>query len=106
MADAGTTGRNSTLVSALLMVLLVVAIAAIAVFLILNPAILESLVLIALVAVVVIVIVAAMIFLLATILALPYYAAKGETFQTGASYDLDDVKPVREKDSEEKDDST
>jgi hypothetical protein len=104
MAQAGMTGRNSTLGSALLMVLLVAAIAAIAAFLFFNPGILENLLLVLVIAVVAIAAVAGIIYLAMAILALPYYAAKGESYQTNASYDLDDVKPVKEKDSKKKDD--
>lgn len=104
MAYAGKTGKNSTLGSALLLVLLAAAIAAIAAFLILNPDVLGNLILIAAVIAAVFVIAAVMIYIAMAILALPYYAAKGESYQTEASYDLDDVKAVREKDSEKDED--
>jgi len=102
MAYAGNTGRNSTLGSALGILLLAALIVAIAVFVATNPTILESLVYLAFIAAAVFVMIVVIVYLAAVLLALPYYAAKGETYQTGASYDLDDVEPVKEKDSREK----
>ncbi|MDR3074473.1 MAG: hypothetical protein LBU30_00340 [Candidatus Methanoplasma sp.] len=104
MAYAGKTGRNSTLGSALAILLLVAVIVVTAVYVALNPGILESLAHLALVVIVILIIAAVIIYLAVAILAVPYYAAKGEEYQTDASYDLDDVEPVREKDSEKKDD--
>jgi hypothetical protein len=104
MADAGSIKKNSTLGSALLLLLLGAAIAAIVIFLLLNPEIITSLIAIAVIAVIIIVIAIVMIYVIMAILALPYYAAKGESYQTNASYDLDDVEPVKEKDSREEED--
>ena len=104
MAYAGKTGLNSTLGSALAILLLVAVIVVTAVYVALNPGILESLAHLALVVIVILIIAAVIIYLAVAILAVPYYAAKGEEYQTDASYDLDDVEPVREKDSEKKDD--
>jgi len=101
MAYAGETKKNSTLVSALLILLFAVLIAAVAVFLFFNPWILGELMLIAAIVAGVIVIGAVIVYIIMAILALPYYAAKGESYQTDASYDLDDVEAVREKSSEE-----
>jgi hypothetical protein len=103
MANPGKIEKKSTIGSALLLLLLVVAITAIAVLLLLNPDVLGNLIIVILVAAVVIVIIVAIVFVLMAILALPYYVAKGETHQTSASYDLDDVEPVKEKDSRKKD---
>ncbi|MCL2296388.1 MAG: hypothetical protein FWC29_04835 [Methanomassiliicoccaceae archaeon] len=104
MAYAGRTGRNSTIRSAIAILLLAVAIVSICIFVAFNPVILESLAHIALIVVAVIVATAAIIYIAAAVLALPYYAAKGEEYQTDSSYDLDDVKSVKEKDSQNKDD--
>ncbi|MDR1955186.1 MAG: hypothetical protein LBP82_04475 [Candidatus Methanoplasma sp.] len=100
MANAGNTGRNSTLGPALMLVLLVAAIAAIAVYVALNPWILENILYIVFIAALAFVVIVGVIYAAMVILAVPYYAAKGESYQTDASYDLDDVKPVKEKDSE------
>ena len=45
--------------------------------------------------------IAAIIFVCMVVLAVPMYVAKGEEYQTGISYDLDDVKPVKETSSDE-----
>jgi flagellar basal body-associated protein FliL len=103
MTGTGNTKKKSTLGPALLLLLLVVAAAVLVIYVALHPEILENVIFIGLIVVVAIVAIAAMIALLAAILAVPYYAAKGESYQTGASYDLDDVKPVKEKDSREED---
>jgi hypothetical protein len=103
MAYAGKMGKNSTLGSALLLLLLAVVAIIIAVFLILNIDTLENLAVIFIIVVIVIVIAVIMIYIIMAILALPYYAAKGETYQTDRSYNLDDVRPVKEKDSEKDD---
>jgi len=103
MAYAGNVKRNSTLGSALILLLLVAVIVAAIVWLALNPDILDDLLHIAIVAAVIIVAAVAIVYLVMIILAVPYYAAKGERYQTDASYDLDDVKSVKEADSEKKD---
>ena len=103
MAYAGNVRRNSTLGSALIILLLVAVIAAAIIWLALNPEILDDLLYIAIIAAVVIIAAIAIVYLVMIILAIPYYAAKGEGYQTDASYDLDDVKPVKEADSEKKD---
>jgi cytochrome b subunit of formate dehydrogenase len=52
-----------------------------------------------------IVVIAVLLYIAIAVLAIPYYAAKGETTQTNASYDIRDVKSVQEKklDDEDKD---
>ena len=100
MADAGKMGRNSTTGSALMILLLIVAIAAIGVFLAMNPGILENILWAVVIVAIIIVAAIAIIYFVMAILALPYYAMKGEEYQVDATYDLDDVKPVKEKDSE------
>lgn len=105
MADAGKVGRNSTTKSAIALVLLVIAIIAIAavvIYALTNKDILEDIVNILVMAAIVIVAVIIIAYVIIAILAVPYYAVKGESYQTDASYDLDDVESVKEKDSEEK----
>ncbi len=104
MADAGKMGRNSTLGSALILVLLVAIVVAIVAYVALNPGILESLLYIVIIAAVVIVAVIVIIYVIMAILAVPYYAMKGEEYQTDATYDLDDVESVKEKDSRDEKD--
>lgn len=102
MNDAGPTGRNSTSKSAAVILLLVVIVIALIMYLALNPELLENLAYLVIAAVIVIAVAAVIIYLVVMILAVPYYAMKGETYQTGADYDLDDVKSVKETDSEKK----
>ena len=87
--------------SALMMVLVVAIIAAAAAALFLIPGALESLAIVIAVILIAIVAIAAVVFLCMVILAVPMYVAKGEEYQTGISYDLDDVESVKEKNSEE-----
>lgn len=102
MADAGKVGRNSTTGSALILVLLVAIIIAIIAYVALNPEILESLLYIAIIVIVAIIVIAVIIYVVMAILAVPYYAMKGEEYQTDATYDLDDVESVKETDSRDK----
>ncbi|MDR1691050.1 MAG: hypothetical protein LBR42_04305, partial [Candidatus Methanoplasma sp.] len=82
MAYAGRTGRNSMLGSAIGIVLLAAAIVVLVVFVALNPHIIENLAYIALIVIAAIVIIAVIVYLAMAILALPYYVAKGEEYQT------------------------
>lgn len=102
MANAGKIGRKSTIGSALAILVLVVLIIGIVAYLFVNPDVVGNILALAL-AILVIVVIAIIVFaLVMALLAVPYYAAKGEEFQTDASYDLDDVKSVKEADSEHK----
>lgn len=95
------TVRVGTGKSALMMVLIVVVIAAAIAALFLIPGVLESLVWILIIIGIAIAAIAAIIFVCMVVLAVPMYVAKGEEYQTDISYDLDDVKPVKETSSEE-----
>ena len=88
--------------SALMMVLVAVIIIAALAALFLIPGALESVMIIIAVIAIAVLAIAAVIFLCMVVLAVPMYAAKGEEYQTGISYDLDDVKSVKETSSEEK----
>ena len=103
MAYAGNVKRNSTFGSALILLLLVATIVAVIIWLALNPDILDDLLHIAIIAAVIVIAAIAIVYLVMIVLAIPYYAAKGEKYQTNASYDLDDVKSVKETDSEKRD---
>ena len=95
------TVRVGTGKSALMMVLIVAVIAAAIAALFLIPGVLESLVWILIIIGIAIAAIAAIIFVCMVVLAVPMYVAKGEEYQTDISYDLDDVKPVKETSSEE-----
>lgn len=88
--------------SALMLVLIIAVIIAAAAAIVLIPGVLENLAWVALIVMVAIAVIAAVIWLCMIVLAIPMYAMKGEQYQTGISYDLDDVKPVKETSSEEK----
>ncbi|MDR0888030.1 MAG: hypothetical protein LBM39_02455 [Candidatus Methanoplasma sp.] len=94
--------KKSTLGSALGILALAIVIVAIIVAVALNSWIWEDLLYLAVVIIVIIVLIVVIIAIAAAVLALPYYAAKGEQYQTDASYDLDDVESVKETDSREK----
>jgi len=74
----------------------IAAIAAVAVYIILSPEILKDIVWLLILAIVAIAAVVLVIFAAMFILAIPFYIFKGEQYQDGVSYDLKDVKPVRE----------
>jgi len=96
------TGRNSTLGSALAILVLALIIIAVIAYIVMNPDILKSLAYLVIAVIAIIIVIVVIVYLAAAFLALPYYAAKGETYQTGKAYDLDDIEPVKEKDSREK----
>ena len=58
------------------------------------PDLLVSIIWIVLIIIVALVVIGLLIALIAAVIAVPVYAAKGEQVQKGASYSLDDVKPV------------
>ena len=93
--------RKGTGKSAIGIGLIVAIIVIAAVGLFLNPWILKDLAILLIYIVVVVIVVAVVFYLAVAVLAVPFYAAKGEMYQTQASYDLDDVKAVKEKNSDE-----
>lgn len=95
------TERKGTGGSALMFVLVglaFVVLAALIVYAVLNiDGLLENLALIALVVFAALAIIIVIVYLLMAVLALPYYATKGETYQVNVDYDLDDVESVKER---------
>jgi membrane protein implicated in regulation of membrane protease activity len=89
--------RKSTLWSGIGMLLVILGLVALAVFLILNPDILLSIGYVLIVLALVIVAVAVIAILAMSLLAIPFYISRGESRQTDMSYDLSDIKPVKEK---------
>ena len=87
--------------SALMLVLIAVVIIAAAAAIVAIPGVLESMVLVLIIICVAFAVIAVIIWLCMIVLAIPMYA-RGEQYQTGISYDLSDVKPVKETSSEEK----
>jgi len=105
MANSGNTEKRSVHRSALLLLFLAIAVVVMMVFVAFNLDLLGNLIAIAAIVIVAIVVIVIMTYVAMALLALPYYAAKGETYQTDVPYDLDDVKAVKEKDSEQKEGS-
>lgn len=82
-------------------VMIVVIIAAL-VYALSQPGVLESVVNIVIIAVIVIAAIVIIGYVVMAIIAIPMYAYKGEQYQEGVDYNLDDVKSVKETSSEDK----
>ncbi|MBE6523421.1 MAG: hypothetical protein E7Z65_00905 [Thermoplasmata archaeon] len=105
MADATNMKTASTTKSGLGILLLVVAAVAIIgliVWALTNPDILQTTVNVIIVIGIAILVIVLIISGLMLILAVPYYMKKGEQYQDGVDYSIDDVKPVKESSSEDK----
>ena len=105
MADATNMKTASTTKSGLGILLLVVAAVAIIgliVWALTNPDILKTTVNVIIVIGIAILVIVLIISGLMLILAVPYYMKKGEQYQDGVDYSIDDVKPVKESSSEDK----
>ena len=95
------TVKVSTGKSALMMVLVILVIGAAIAALCMIPDIWDDIVMVLTVILIAIAIIVAILFIFMAVLALPMYVAKGEQYQTGISYGIDDVESVKEKSSEE-----
>jgi len=108
MTDAGPMGRNKTTGSAVGILALILVIVAIVIgftwYIWKNPEILEDLARFLIILAGLIIIIVIIAYIIIAVLAVPYYALKGESYQTGATYDLNDVKSVKEKTSDSKKD--
>ncbi len=105
MADATNMKTASTTKSGLGILLLVVAAVAIIgliAWALTNPDILQTTVNVIIVIGIAILVIVLIISGLMLILAVPYYMKKGEQYQDGVDYSIDDVKPVKESSSEDK----
>lgn len=105
MADATNMKTASTTKSGLGILLLVVAAVAIIgliAWALTNPDILQTTVNVIIVIGIAILVIVLIITGLMLILAVPYYMKKGEQYQDGVDYSIDDVKPVKESSSEDK----
>ena len=67
-----------------------------------NPDILENVLYVILVIIAAIVIAVIAVWIITAVLAVPYYIAKGESYQDDASYNLDDVSSAGEVRSDDK----
>lgn len=95
--------KKSTALSGALLILCGIALAALIAFIVLTPGVMTTLLNAAIIILIAIVLIALVIFFLMAVLAIPMYMYKGEKYQDNVSYDLDDVKPVKETDSKEED---
>ncbi len=86
----------------LLLVVAAVAIIGLIVWALTNPDILQTTVNVIIVIGIAILVIVLIISGLMLILAVPYYMKKGEQYQDGVDYSIDDVKPVKESSSEDK----
>ncbi len=105
MAEATNMKKAGTGKAGLGMVLIaiaVIAIIALVIWILTNPDVLAATLTLIVVIVVAIVIIALIIAGIMFIIAIPMYVAKGEQYQDGVDYNLDDVKPVKESSSEDK----
>jgi uncharacterized membrane protein len=89
------TGKSG-LALALIGVVIVAVIGITAWILYSNPDILENVLYVILVIIAAIVIVIIAVWIITAVLAVPYYIAKGESYQDDASYNLDDVSSAGE----------
>lgn len=89
--------------SVLLILLLGVVIVAAVAVVFLVPGLLENVTLVIATIVVVMIMIVAIVWIFMLLIAFPMYGLKGESYQTGVSYDLDDVESVREVSSEQTD---
>ena len=95
--------RKKTWPSAIMMVLLAVGIVvliALVAYVLMRPGVLEAALTAGVIILIAIVAIILIIYAVMAIIAIPMYAYKGEQYQKGASYELDDVKSIKEKDSE------
>jgi len=107
MVNAGKIGRTSTTGSAVALTAIVLAViffACMLIYFINNTDMLENIVGIVIIIIFAIIIMAIVFGVVLMILAPFFYAAKGETYQTNISYKLDDIRSVKEKDSEKEND--
>ncbi len=105
MADATNLKKAGTGKSGLGLVLLgvgVIGVIALLIWVLMNPDVLAATLTLILVIVGAIIVIALIIAGLMFILAIPMYVKKGEQYQEGVDYNIDDVKPVKESSSEDK----
>jgi formate/nitrite transporter FocA (FNT family) len=105
MAEATNMKKAGTGKSALGLVMLaigVIIMIALAIWVLMNPAVLAATLTLILFIVGAIIVIGLIILGIMFILAIPMYAAKGEQYQDGVDYSINDVKPVKESSSEDK----
>lgn len=92
--------RTSTTKSGILIVIGIVLLVALGAYILMTPGILDSLLTIAIVVGIVIIASVMIIYAAIAIMAIPMYMHKGEQYQDGISYGMDNVKTVENSSSE------
>jgi len=94
--------RTSTTKSGILIVIGIVLLVALGAYILMTPGILDSLLTIAIVVGIVIIASVMIIYAAIAIMAIPMYMHKGEQYQDGISYGMDNVKTVENSSSEDR----
>lgn len=94
--------RTSTTKSGILIVIGIVLLVALGAYILMTPGILDSLLTIAIVVGIVIIASVMIIYAAIAIMAIPMYMHKGEQYQDGISYSMDNVKTVENSSSKDK----
>ncbi|MBE6514355.1 MAG: hypothetical protein II933_07085 [Candidatus Methanomethylophilaceae archaeon] len=103
MADANMkkAGTGKSALGLVLVAVGIIAIIAAVVWALMQPGVLEEVVNIAVIAILVIFGIVIIIYAVVALAAIPVYAMKGEQYQEGIDYNMDDVQPVKESSSED-----
>jgi len=94
--------RTSTTKSGILIVIGIVLLVALGAYILMTPGVLDSLLTIAIVVGIVIIASVMIIYAAIAIMAIPMYMHKGEQYQDGISYGMDNVKTVENSSSEDR----
>lgn len=94
-------GTGKSALGLVLVAVGIIAIIAAVVWALMQPGVLEEVVNIAVIAILVIFGIVIIIYAVVALAAIPVYAMKGEQYQEGIDYNMDDVKPVKESSSED-----
>ena len=95
-AKTGRSGLGLVILGVAIITLIVAA-----VWILTQPGVLSTVLNVVILAVAVIVAIMAIVYAVIAIVAVPVYVAKGEQYQEGVDYDLDDVEPVTESSSDD-----
>ena len=103
MADANMkkAGTGKSALGLVLIAIGIIAIIAAVVWVLMQPGALETLANVAVVAILVIFGIIIIFYAVVALAAIPIYAMKGEQYQEGIDYSMDDVQPVKESSSED-----
>jgi len=94
-------GTGKSALGLVLIAIGIIAIIAAVVWVLMQPGALETLANVAVVAILVIFGIIIIFYAVVALAAIPIYAMKGEQYQEGIDYSMDDVQPVKESSSED-----